>query len=695
MYKHKIFKNSLPGMPVVRAVRRGLIITIPLLMTGSFALVLLELPLAGYQAAIHGALGGVFALLFAFIHKVTFGILALCITFSISVSYVRQQINQTSTVIGAAFAAVGSFLIFTGFFTSAFNPASFGAQGTFTAIVSAVASSVLYTKITSTGKFTLRLYTPGADIDFNNALSAIVPVFIVLCLAFAANYGISAIFGVEGFEQLFQTGLNALFDRIASPALRALLFVVVTNLLWFLGVHGTNVLDSVSQNIFFAGNTALAGFLTKPVLDVFVLMGGCGTTASLLLAILLFSRQKNNRNLAKMAGVPVLFNINEIVVYGLPIVLNGAFFVPFMLVPLLCIAISWVAFSLGLVPPPVNSVNWVTPIFVNGYLATGSLAGSALQLVNILVGTAVYRFFLVRYEKRNTALALQDIASLSHMLKQAEANGTPLVLMELRGKEGSVAKMLAQDLKHALQNPVSISLYYQPQYNTRGCCVGGEALLRWNHPRYGMIYPPLVIQVAAESGVLQKLEQLVFKLACKDICSMRGTGKMPFKIGVNATAASLQSEVFEKYLARLLQAHPGARGVLCIELTEQMSFIMGEKERRRLSRIRDMGIELVVDDFSMGHTSVKYLQSNLFGQVKLDGALVQDVLENKRSAEIISSIVQLSHSMQFEVLAEYVETDQQQKKLEELGCDLYQGHLYCPAQPLPQFVEKHFTSTSR
>ncbi|MDL2294009.1 EAL domain-containing protein [Ruminococcaceae bacterium OttesenSCG-928-D13] len=689
MKEKRSFLDIVEEIQFIRAIRRGLIMTIPLLMIGSFALVLNIMPIGFYQDFLATPVGLVFSNIFATVNEVSFGVLSLAITISVSASYARIRHSDTAVVIGAVFSSLCAYVIFIGLFTEDFNLASFGAQGMFTALFSAVCGSALYCFLTERKWFSFRLYTVGSDVDFNNIMSVILPVLVVVLAAYGINRAIIGLFQVAGFEALFHRNLNALFEAIPNSSLKSLLFIMLTNLLWFFGIHGSNVLDSVAKTIFAdTGPTAVAYFLNKSVIDTFVFMGGCGTTVSLLVAILLFSKKKNTRSLAKLAAFPMWFNINEMVVFGLPIVFNASFFIPFLLVPLVCVGITALALLSGLVPPPVNSVEWVVPLFINGYQATGSIMGSLLQAFNIMVGALVYRFFLLRYEKRANDRMVVNMERLIARMHRAEAAGELLVLLEMKGPEGGFAKMLAADLEHVLKEPDGLLLYYQPQYNERGECVGAEALLRWDHPLCGMVYPPLVVGIAGETGKLGELERQVFTLACRDITRMLEAGVCPGKVSVNATAATLQDPGFVEFLQGLLLDWPEVKGRLCIELTEQMSFILGESVENRLEAIHNMGFTFAVDDFSMGHTSVKYLQSNLFDIVKLDGSLVNNMLSNARSEEIISSIIHMSKTMDFKVLAEFVETAEQRDRLMELGCYLYQGWLYSPAVPLQDFIDR-------
>ena len=118
---------------------------------------------------------------------------------------------------------------------------------------------------------------------------------------------------------------------------------------------------------------------------------------------------------------------------------------------------------------------------------------------------------------------------------------------------------------------------------------------------------------------------------------------------------------------------------MCIEVTEQATLNFDENTLKALKTLKDMGLMLAIDDFSMGQTSINYMKDNLFDIVKLDGSLVKGLFEHQNTREIISSIVSLASSIDMLVLAEYVETQEQKEELHKLGCNCYQGYLYSPA----------------
>ena len=426
--------------------------------------------------------------------------------------------------------------------------------------------------------------------------------------------------------------------------------------------------------------------MTKTFLDTFVLFGGCGTLLCLLVAIFLCSKRKGVRSLAKMAAAPALFNINELLLFGIPVVLNPIFFVPFLCTPLLLTAVSYGAVILGLVPCPVNTVEWTTPIFLSGYAATGSFAGSLLQLFNLALGVLIYIPFIRFSQSHQQERMNRHIDKLTEAVMQCEETGVRPVLLGRSDKLSVMARTLAGDIFHAMKKG-AVELYYQPQVRADGTAFGGEALLRYRHGATGRyLYPPLVIALAQEAGYSKELGQYLLARACKDLEKLEREILPPVQISVNITSNQLDQADFVDVLRGLLERYAVTPENLGLEITEQTALSSSRLMRERIEAIHRLGVQILMDDFGMGHTSLLYLQDKQFDVVKLDGSLIKGLMKNDRCGDIISSIVYLSESLGFSIVAEYVETPEQRDKLKELGCLNYQGYLYSPAIPFDQFV---------
>lgn len=674
----------------ISIVRSGLLMLIPVLMVGSAALILRSLPISAYQSFISSFARGLLYSVFDFIFKATFGMLSLYMVVFLAGSYTNVK-HRGENRVGAVSAGISSFLISVGFLTESFQTSSFSAVGMFTAIICGMLAPSLYIALVDVIK-PPKMFCDGSDPMYNNAISSIIPLLIV-CLLFALfNFFINIVFGVANFWELFSSAVNKLFSVVGLNFFGGFLYILLSSVMWFFGIHGSDVLESVTNHLFVpameknlaavASGALPTEIYTKTFFDVFVLIGGCGSALSLLAAILLFSRRKSSRSLTKLAALPMLFNINELMIFGLPVIYNPNMLIPFICAPLCCFVISTLAMSFGLVPLTTSVVEWTTPILLGGYRSTGSVAGSILQLVNFSVGVLIYMPFIRRYDRAKEEENRANYNLLVDKCRENEKNNESSTLTEESGLVGAIAKQLVTDLRDAV-NLNKLSMMYQPQCDADNVYIGAEALLRWEHSSFGFIYPPLIIKLAAEGGFLIELEKYVFTHVRDDI----EKSDLDRRVSINVTSVSLQNADFIEFLYSTFPDAKVGNTIICIEITEQTELITNSAMIVTLAKLHDHGFLLAIDDFSMGFTSVKYLQDSRFDEVKLDGSLVRGMTDNLNTRQIISSIVFLSRSLGFSVLAEFVETPEQQKQLEDIGCRDYQGYLYSRPLPLSELAE--------
>lgn len=696
----KLFTNLISfveKITIIQCIRRGLVMTIPAIIIGSMALAFRSLPVTFYQDFIHGFMDGIIVNILTFVYDATFGILSIYLTFNIALSYAQNKADKIKYIYGAPIVSVGAFIILIGI--TANNTANIGyldVTGMFTAIFSSVFAGCLYTAIAGKKIKIFNVYAEGMDSLFNNATSVIVPAAITLSIISVFNYLIHIIFDVGCFQEMFVMLTNNLFIGMGRTLLSEVLFVIISSLLWFFGIHGSNVLESVSRNIFaqgleinmanIANGLPATEIVSKTFFDIFVVMGGCGTTLCLLIAILIFSKRKSSRSLAKISFFPMIFNINEPMIFGLPVIFNPVLFIPFITTPLLCTIISYFALASGIVPLCTSPVEWTTPVFLSGYIATGSVRGGLLQLVNLIIGVMVYMPFVKLFDDEKTINMKEHVSLLENIVIKCEENNEEFMLAIRNDNIGDTAKMLVEELKYAISHD-ELNVYYQPQYDSDYNCIGAEALLRWNHSICGMIYPPLIIKLADESDLLLELENKIFDIVFYDIKNTFSKIDEYFKICINVSASTLQNESFEFLLKELTQNREINPKNICIEVTEKMTLNFDKDLEDKIERIKKLGFSLAIDDFSMGYTSIKYLKSSIFDMVKLDGSLVQGMSDNPRCENIIESITNLGQSLDFDVLAEFVETQEQFDRLKSIGCFKYQGYLFSPAVPKEEFAK--------
>lgn len=695
----KHFKLCFFDRVSVRALRNGLIMILPVMLVGSFATLFSSIPIPVYKEFLQTFGGGVLNTLLGWVNNGTFGIMSLYMTVAISYCYIQELENDSGRWMEAIVLSLASFAILSGILIEGFDMGRLGASGMFTAIVSSVLATKLYYLLEHRFGMKFRLYADGTDLSFSNAWSGMVPFLLVVIVALLLHSFIVYVCKVNSMQDLFDMLCGFVFRNMESGNSfgGGLLFVAVSTLLWFFGVHGNNALYSMLENVMIPATTAnmaevKAGemptqILTNNFFDFFVDMGGCGSCICLLLAILLFSKRKGNRRLAIAAFPTVLFNISEFVVFGLPVVFNPIMFIPFMLAPMIMYGLSYLAFMTGIVPLICSYTTWTMPIFFSGYISTGSVAGVLLQLVNLCVGVLVYYPFIKLLDRQRQKQAVEDMDYLIRILKESATYFKPVTLIYLPGSAGILAKTLVNDLQHALRKK-EIKMYYQPQFDSEARCIGAEALLRWQHPVFGMMYPPLAIKLAEEAKILYELEKYVFVSVAESLDTIQEKLGKDRTVCVNVSSDTLTNPEFRIFLKDLVEKYQIEKGSICIEINEQTTLSMDDGMEELFTYFKELGFLNAVDDFSMGHTSLKCLRTGQFDVVKLDGELVKDILTSRKNQSIIESIIYLSKTMGFDVMAEYVETKEQQKELEEIGCTKYQGYLYSAAVPLDDFLKK-------
>ena len=661
----------------------GFVYIIPLILTGATACALMNLPIRGYQELLTGDNFQLIYRILNIIYAATFGCFSLALVISISASYAMGRNEKAEDIIIYIMISLASFGTQLNIGTENFSTDILGAQGCFTAVFVTCLSCCIYSKIHNKTIMCLNQYTVGMERICAQAMNAIIPMLFITGIFSLFNQCLYEIFGVENIQEIVYKGLFVIFNHLHSEFAMGFAYTFILHLLWIMGFHGSHMMEVVVPEYFSEVGEGI--IFSKSFFDAFVVMGGCGTTICVLVLIMLLFRRKSLGNIGKISIFTVIFNANEVLNFGIPIILNPMMAIPFLLTPIMAYCMAFLAIYFQLVPPVVQQVIWTTPVIASGYLATNSIRGSILQMIIIVLGMGIYYPFLKINEKIQGMHLKNQIKKLVEEQKRRENENDPLDFLQRTDNYGMVARMLLKDLEVAIEQD-EIYMLFQPQINEKGRCMGAEALVRWEHQEYGFIYPPLIIYLAKEGKILPKLEKQIFDLASRAIRKTADNYDGDFKISVNITAKSFAWDI-EEWISRCMEKYQITPEKMWIEITEQDVLTNAEMVIEKLKHLKQVGHTLLIDDFGMGHTSLVYLQSNYFNVVKLDGSLVRDILENSTDQKIVASVVELGQKLGVDVIAEYVETEDQKDKLKELGCYWYQGYLYSKPIKLDEFIE--------
>jgi diguanylate cyclase len=234
--------------------------------------------------------------------------------------------------------------------------------------------------------------------------------------------------------------------------------------------------------------------------------------------------------------------------------------------------------------------------------------------------------------------------------------------------------ILESDFWQALEKN-EFQLYYQPKFNIKTKkIVGVEALIRWKHPEYGMIAPAEFIPMAEESGFIIPLGEWILKEACSQLKNLQLQGFGILNIAVNISAYQVRKENFVQGINDIIQETNFDPELLELELTETVFIQDIELVKSRINELSAYGIKLSIDDFGTGYSSFKYLQDFCFSNLKIDRYFITNIdkLENKQS--IVKSIIQLADSLNINIIAEGVETNEELNWLKQNHCSIIQGY---------------------
>jgi diguanylate cyclase (GGDEF)-like protein len=241
---------------------------------------------------------------------------------------------------------------------------------------------------------------------------------------------------------------------------------------------------------------------------------------------------------------------------------------------------------------------------------------------------------------------------------------------------------LAMDLRHALERDQLIA-YYQPKINLADKSVAGfEALLRWRHPERGFISPVEFIPLAEETGLIIPIGRWILREACRQlkIWNDKFQNKPPLSMNVNLSVKQLADPNLVDEVKKVLEETSIEPELLKLELTESSLMTEIESARSVLSELRAMRVGLKLDDFGTGYSSLSYLRTLQFESLKIDRSFISKISTDRETHAIVGTIVDLAHTLNMDVVAEGIETEDQLAQLIELGCDLGQGFLF--AKPL-------------
>lgn len=250
---------------------------------------------------------------------------------------------------------------------------------------------------------------------------------------------------------------------------------------------------------------------------------------------------------------------------------------------------------------------------------------------------------------------------------------------------------LIEDLRIGIEQE-QFELYYQPIIElTIGKVCKAEALIRWNHPTRGMVSPLDFIPVAEETGLIKQLGQWVAKTAADDLAEIILLGDENFQISINVSPVQFKgSEQWMLEWFDYMDELGLKRDAIIVEITENLLMESEENIRAKLTKLKQHGISIAIDDFGVGYSSLSYLQKMDVDILKIDKSFIDDLAQEKNSRDLCRTMIIMARHLNIQVIAEGIETPEQNEILTDFGCELGQGYLFSKPLPFEIFKQQYF-----
>ncbi len=595
-----------------------------------------------------------------------------------------------------------------------YNPAikdipSFGISYLFTALISSYITGSIFKIAHRKFNGTIRLkykkkaLSRSLSIAFNDMpivliLLAISFLISELCMYFGDGYN---------FQGLIVMGLGRLvvYCYNLNDLLGALAYSILCIFFWFIGMNGEamlpheSVIPSVTEAVYVIANTNIerTHIVSDQFIHNYVFLGGAGCGLALSVAILIKSKSVSHRSFGAFNLPFTAMGIADIIHYTIPVIFNFVLFIPFFIIPIINTLIAYLSIYLGFVPMDKCSLFCTTPIFFNAYKSTGSFSAVILQVIILIIDTIIYIPFI---EKLNNQKYVEFRIRIEQLIAYIKANDVKNInLIELDGPLGDTSRILLSELATEVMKKKNLTpeaykaigehlyMVYHPQCDDSGEYVCSEALLRWEHPIIGLVFPPLIIELARSGGILHELESVILDETCRSISNIEKISDISPKISANIVSASLAHPDFLHMIMKYTRKYHIQNENLWIEMNEQDMMHIDDDVKQKLSFLRKRGHKFIIDDFGAEGTSIVYAGSGLFDGLKIDGSLIKNMFNDKDSYELVKSIANMGVKLNLLLLSEFVENEEEMEALKEMYINLFQGYFYSKTLKYDELID--------
>ena len=401
--------TKIANFRVLTSLRDGIVLAMPLMIIGSLFIIISDFPVEAYQTFMAGAFGEGWGdkLVWGTVFPATMSFICIIASFGVAKSLVESYGYPGDS---AGVLAISAYLIVTTFDTETWgwNADFLGTGYLFAALVISLLAGYVY-KWVLDRKMVIRL-PESVPPAISGSFTALIPGFVIVILALIVKF-IFARTPYGDFATAILTLVGTPLTKVGTSLGGVILTTLLEQILWSFGIHGSNVVSSIMGPIWsnatmsnlaaFQAGKALPYAVTDSFIENFLWIGGSGATLPLVIWLCVFAKSKIGKDIGRLSLAPGIFNINEPVVFGMPVVLNPFLMIPYILAPVVIAIFTYITMTAGIFPKPIGiSVNWTIPYFLCGYLATGGkVGGLILQLINFFIAFFIWWPFVRAWDK--------------------------------------------------------------------------------------------------------------------------------------------------------------------------------------------------------------------------------------------------------------------------------------------------------
>ena len=645
---------------IIKSIKDGFAGIMPVLLIGAFIFMLVELQIPLYLDAMSGVPGRDWYITFEQIYHGVLGIIPMAIVFSISYTLALNTTQTTSRVLSPlvpSLVGVSCLFIIVVIPGTSNRFIDMSGAGVFLAVTVAVISHFLFFFFY---RFRLAVVRPGASTSYLGQIVLLLEPVLFTILIFGIIrliFNVTNTFNIPTFFYDRIIGfLAGVYNRFNSPLMFVIFFTFFSQLFWFLGLHSGDVVLDV---YYYAGGSEV---LCPDFFQLFVFTGGGGVLA-LIFAILVV-RWKHAMRPA-LFSLPIgIANIGMPILYGLPVLFNPLFLIPFIFAPVFSGIIAHMAVSAGMsaaIAPGV--VASTMPPGISGWMATGSAMAGVVQIIGLVISTFIYLPFA--WAAGSSSEERCDFAIEQLMSRDAAP------YLARKDDVGVFANSLFEEMEYDLRRRRGFYLEYHPMIDSHNRMLSFEARIRYRHISLGPL-PTELVQALVEEGRLDcDLNAFVIEEAFASLQNLREYGFTDLLMTINLSPKHLGKPKTLKMMQDALIKYNINPAMIRIELSAHEVLGPGFDPWTLFDALEPIGLKVIINNFSLQLTHFNNLRRLGVKAIKLSNTLTHDVQYNKLSANVIMDIV--SYSKPMTIIAEEIETKAQRDVLAELGCDIFQG----------------------